>query len=175
MRMVYVIGPEDGPYKVGIAGDPVRRLSEIQTGNHLPMRLHFVAEAVNAKAKETALHVAMKAWSIGGEWFKCALSEIESLFIEHGLEPVKMGAGRKAKVIDPYFAATMGYQGMPAEQFKHWLNEMRRKSGTSFDDCAALLNLSPDEMQSMIAAGADRRTALACRALLHRMTPYGED
>jgi hypothetical protein len=41
-------------------------------------------------------------------------------------------------------------------------------------ECARQLGISANSVVSMKERGTDRRTALACRALLHRLTPYGE-
>lgn len=65
---------------------------------------------------------------------------------------------------------------MTPETFAHWLAAMKAAGLARSDaECARLLGLSANSVVSMKRAGADRRTALACRALLHRMTPYGED
>jgi len=39
-------------------------------------------------------------------------------------------------------------------------------------ECARLLGVSANSVVAMKQRGADLRTALACRALLHRMEPY---
>lgn len=62
---------------------------------------------------------------------------------------------------------------MTAEAFTHWLAEMK-SSGLARSDaeCARLLGVSANSVVAMKKNGADLRTALACRALLHRMEPY---
>ncbi len=40
-------------------------------------------------------------------------------------------------------------------------------------ECARLLDISANALIAIKKRGGDRRTALACRALLHRMEPYG--
>jgi len=64
---------------------------------------------------------------------------------------------------------------MTAEAFNRWLSEMR-SSGLARSDaeCARLLGVSANAVVGMKKKGADHRTDLACRALLHRMKPYGE-
>lgn len=65
---------------------------------------------------------------------------------------------------------------MTSADFKRWLAEMKAVGAVSSDaDCARLLDVSPNTLVSLKRKGADRRTALACRALLHRMKPYGEE
>jgi len=64
---------------------------------------------------------------------------------------------------------------MTAASFSAWLADMRSAGLARSDaECGRLLDISADTVVRMKRDGADRRTALACRALLHRMTPYGE-
>ncbi len=64
---------------------------------------------------------------------------------------------------------------MTAQQFIDWLADMKSAGlSTSDADCGRQLGLGVQTILNMKRRGADRRTALACRALLHRMTPYGE-
>lgn len=65
---------------------------------------------------------------------------------------------------------------MNADDFIAWLAEMKA-AGLARSDAAAarLLKVSTNTILSMKAKGADMRTALACRALLHRMTPYSAE
>jgi hypothetical protein len=64
---------------------------------------------------------------------------------------------------------------MLPDTFKRWLAEMKIAGLAKSDaDCARLLGVSPNAIVGMKQNGTDHRTDLACRALLHRMTPYGE-
>ena len=62
---------------------------------------------------------------------------------------------------------------MTPEAFTRWLAEMK-SAGLARSDAAAarLLGISANSVVTMKKNGADLRTALACRALLHRMEPY---
>jgi len=62
---------------------------------------------------------------------------------------------------------------LTAEIFNNWLAEMK-SAGLARSDakCAELLGLSANSVVAMKKNGADQRTALACRALLHRLEPY---
>lgn len=62
---------------------------------------------------------------------------------------------------------------MSPEAFGRWLAEMK-EAGLARSDakCAELLGISANSVVAMKKNGADLRTALACRALLHRMEPY---
>lgn len=63
---------------------------------------------------------------------------------------------------------------MTSEAFGAWLADMRSSGLAMSDvDCARLLGISANSVVSLKKNGADIRTALACRALLHRLEPYG--
>jgi DNA-binding CsgD family transcriptional regulator len=65
---------------------------------------------------------------------------------------------------------------MNAEAFTRWLADMKSAGLARSDaECARLLGISANSVVAMKKTGADRRTALACRALIHRMEPYGQD
>ncbi len=62
---------------------------------------------------------------------------------------------------------------MSAAAFVNWLAEMKESGlGRSDAACARLLGVSANTVVEMKQRGADLRTALACRALLHRLEPY---
>lgn len=62
---------------------------------------------------------------------------------------------------------------MTAEAFARWLADMKQADLARSDAAAArLLGVSANSVVQMKQRGADTRTALACRALLHRMEPY---
>lgn len=62
---------------------------------------------------------------------------------------------------------------MTGTSFVKWLIDMK-VSGLARSDaeCARLLGISANSVVSLKKNGADTRTALACRALLHRLEPY---
>lgn len=63
---------------------------------------------------------------------------------------------------------------MTPERFTTWLADMKSAGLARSDaECARLLGLSANIIVKMKQRGCDRRTALACRALLHRLEPYG--
>jgi DNA-binding CsgD family transcriptional regulator len=62
---------------------------------------------------------------------------------------------------------------MTNETFNNWLADMKSAGLARSDaECARLLGISANSVVTMKKNGADLRTALACRALLHRMEPY---
>jgi len=62
---------------------------------------------------------------------------------------------------------------MTPSAFITWLAEMK-SAGLARSDaaCARLLGVSANGLLLMKRNGCDRRTALACRALLNRLEPY---
>lgn len=63
---------------------------------------------------------------------------------------------------------------MTPEAFHQWLAEMKNARLAKSDaECARLLGKSDDTVVSYKRKGTDRTVALACRALLHRLEPYG--
>ena len=57
--------------------------------------------------------------------------------------------------------------------FTAWLADMKSAGLARSDaECARLLGISANSVVAMKQRGADTRTALACRALLHRLEPY---
>lgn len=64
---------------------------------------------------------------------------------------------------------------MSPEAFIRWLSEMRSSGLAKSDaECARLLGVSANAVVEMKKRGTDHRTDLACRALIHRMKPYGD-
>ena len=62
---------------------------------------------------------------------------------------------------------------MNSGSFTAWLADMKSAGLARSDaECARLLGLHVNSILAMKQKGADKRTALACRALLHRLEPY---
>lgn len=63
---------------------------------------------------------------------------------------------------------------MSPTNFTDWLAEMKNAGLARSDaECARLLGKSDDTVVTYKKRGTDRTVALACRALLHRLEPYG--
>ena len=62
---------------------------------------------------------------------------------------------------------------MTSTAFTQWLADMK-SAGLARSDaaCARLLGVSANSVVTFKKQGGDRRLALACRALLHRLEPY---
>lgn len=75
---VYVIeetgddGP-GGPVKIGWAGKPLERMTELQCGN--PRSLRIAAVLNGSASKETEVHAVFSGGRLRGEWFSADLRE----------------------------------------------------------------------------------------------------
>ncbi len=80
MGYVYVIRAGNTNYhKVGISIHyPDKRLTELQTGNHLPLQLMNVFETTAYESVETLLHHALSEYHTIGEWFDVDYAIIEN-------------------------------------------------------------------------------------------------
>jgi hypothetical protein len=157
MQKVYVIGPDSGPFKVGISSDPKQRLDSLQTGNHVRLSIHFEMDEDDAAGLEKRFHAYFAEKRLGGEWFEMPLPEIT--------EALRVGI--------PSVEVTPQSTAMSALTFTAWLAEMKSAGLARSDaECGRLLGRSADQVVRYKQAGADRVVALACRALLHRLEPF---
>lgn len=63
----FVQAGDDGPVKIGLAKEPLRRVSSLQTGSPVPLRLRHVVPGDHAL--ERALHRRFAEARVAGEWF----------------------------------------------------------------------------------------------------------
>lgn len=110
LRFVYFIGEANGPVKIGVAKDPVKRVRELQTGNPRPLRVERVI--VGHTDTERLLHKMWEPYSLvavrnggrigtepGSEWFEATirgeLYPILDTAIQQQIEkvPERMGDG----------------------------------------------------------------------------------
>lgn len=73
---IYVIEGEGGKHKIGISADPIRRLSELQTGSPVPLKLSFIATSATRDVIEVEAytHNLLKNYNTSGEWFQVPAS-----------------------------------------------------------------------------------------------------
>lgn len=155
---VYIIGPRNGPYKIGYSENPSKRLADLQIGNHQKLVMHFEYQSDQARDIELTLHRNLRKRQIIGEWFDESLDVIKAMINGH-----ENLSRKPARIV---------YR-MSAETFRKWLVEMKTSGKASTDkECAALLGVQPNSIVSMKKSGADVRTALACQVLLEGMTAY---
>lgn len=79
---LYLIGPNSGgPIKVGYSSDCEKRLLQIRTNCHLPLKiLHTIQlSSANAIKLEAVLHNKLSPYRLEGEWFMCSRSVIMRL------------------------------------------------------------------------------------------------
>lgn len=161
MECIYVIGPNEAPYKVGYTSNLPDRVRVLQTGHPRPIKVLATAEANNAALYERNIHLALAEHQLTGEWFNCDLDTILDAVTNAGLSPIL------------HFTVPSN-TWMDAVKFRQWLSEMEGEPFfASAHQCAHMLGVSKESVKAMQRNGCDRRTALACRALLHRMEPYG--
>lgn len=82
---VYFVQEEDGgPFKIGWAADPKRRLAGMQTGN--PRKLCIRAMVSGRRSLERTMHDRFAGHRLAGEWFT-SCEEIATYIEEHGIIP----------------------------------------------------------------------------------------
>lgn len=63
---------------------------------------------------------------------------------------------------------------MTPDAFNTWLADIKSAGlARSKAEAARLLGVHVNTITKRLEQGADRETALACRAILHRLEPYG--
>lgn len=83
---LYVVGSSPrGPLKLGRAGDPYKRLAELQVGNPLELKVLAIGNVSpfirwSSREAEALCHKALKPRHIRGEWFDVTLEEVLALF-----------------------------------------------------------------------------------------------
>jgi hypothetical protein len=79
-RLVYFIAAQSGPIKIGIAVNPLARLSGLQTSHH--EKLELLATCGGGMGQEKRYHYQFRKHRLKGEWFERApeiLAEIDRL------------------------------------------------------------------------------------------------
>lgn len=74
---IYVIGPENGPQKIGITNNLKHRLRAIQTGNPDKLFVHHFEEidASRVRLLERKIHLELVHKRLKGEWFNLTVEE----------------------------------------------------------------------------------------------------
>lgn len=96
---VYLIGPEEGPIKIGHASNLKTRLHQLQIGNWQSLEvLHSVTVPLfTAKGAEAALHRQFAEYRVRGEWFAAPLPVLKA-----GLEGIAIAAQEAAAANDTF-------------------------------------------------------------------------
>lgn len=152
MRILYVIGQDAGPFKVGVTSNVQRRMSSIQTGCPFPLKLMYSLETEAAELREKEVHANLSPFRTSGEWFDA---------------PIDL-------IIDTVNGRCQIEPSGNAPLIERWVFDMRKAGlARNEEDCASLLGVTLSTLLHYKKNGADQTIALACRALLHRMEPYG--
>lgn len=164
MKHVYVIGKGDDAFKVGISANPSKRLEALQTAHHATLRLIGTTDAIaDAPLVERRLHTHLTRFHASGEWFNCQLADITTAFESEGAT-LTLTSAAAPTVLDAAYTP---------EAFERWVAEMRKRPDIHSEaSIARLLGVSDKELAYFRVYGADRRTALACRALFHHFEPW---
>lgn len=158
MEIVYIIGPQNGPFKIGHTRDLPKRLSALQTGSHLPLQVHASVQSMDAQALERQAHDALKDRRIQGEWFDCDL-EVACRTI--GADAPK---------------ARIANEGINGEEFRDWLSQMAQPPmPLDVAECQFALGMTDTEFKAALRYGGSGVLALACKALYHRLEPWMSD
>lgn len=97
-QFVYAVqATESGRIKIGIAGDPMKRLMKLQVGS--PERLELLGAAPGGRRLEIRLHAELHRDRLHGEWF--AMSDHVALVVSnllgwHKPTPQQIESARKA-------------------------------------------------------------------------------
>jgi hypothetical protein len=78
VSFLYVIAADpSGPVKLGLSGNPEKRVRQLQTGSALPLVLFHVEEVETSKVKiaERALHRLLGHKRMTGEWFNMSVDQ----------------------------------------------------------------------------------------------------
>jgi hypothetical protein len=81
-HFVYVIGPRDGPFKIGFATNVQRRRSIANVGNPKYLHIHYVFETgskAEAEAVERDVHFQFSETHIRGEWFNLSAVDLPKI------------------------------------------------------------------------------------------------
>ncbi len=74
---LYVIGPNEGPQKIGLSENVQRRLKNLQTGHPHKLHIHHFEEVPRkqVRAIEKRIHTELNYKKLKGEWFDITKQE----------------------------------------------------------------------------------------------------
>ncbi len=91
---IYAIGTNGDLQKIGVSGDPEKRLKSLQTGNPEPLVIHYVFEVSDDKVFqfEKHIHKQLNHKRIQNEWFRMSKEEVINmmLFFEMTKESIEV-------------------------------------------------------------------------------------
>src|SRR5215207_8961251 len=150
---VYVIGPKDGPYKIGMTMDIERRLKQLQYRSKVDLIIHFKAEVPTRKHAtivEAIAHEYVRANCLSGEWFACPLERAQE-GIEKGLNGIN---GMPSPEPEP-----------PADFSPESIAAFIDHMNWSDRECARKLGCAQNSILAWRKNGAPKYIGYACAAL----------
>lgn len=80
---IYVIGPHEGPQKIGLSKNPERRLKNLQTGHPQSLVIHHKEpiDATVVRKLEKKIHLELNYKRMKGEWFNMTPQEATEFVI----------------------------------------------------------------------------------------------
>lgn len=129
---LYCIGPRDGGVvKIGIAQEPKKRLSQLQTGHPSKLSLFWKKKFVSRRdafSAEKFVHGELSNKRVGGEWF--SVSDREALEIAELATSIR---AKKAKAMETpswsmscrIHANDEGLRATTPESDSHWIKRAR--------------------------------------------------
>lgn len=130
---VYVIGPDIGPQKIGIATDPKRRLSQYRTHNIQNLNIHFKQTCPRWKALkiEQHAHKSLNDYLHHGEWFEVttakAIDAVKDAMNQFSQPRTTQCDGNYIRIVDSAELNEIchGYmQYFSLESFDEWLRKI---------------------------------------------------
>jgi len=91
---IYVIGPAEGPQKIGLSGDVEKRLQTLQTGSPVTLIIHHTEEVNPKKVRllEKKIHNELNHKRVKGEWFDLSPEDAKAFVvffvIRYGEDPL---------------------------------------------------------------------------------------
>lgn len=101
----FIQAGKDGPIKVGLSGDPLKRVRQLQTGH--PEELHILLAFPGSREDEKAIHKLLDPLCVGGEWFanhpalQKAIAQYREFF--YGDRELVNGLPTESMVAEPLF------------------------------------------------------------------------
>lgn len=158
---IYVIGPANGPYKVGITRNVQRRLEGLQTASPVDLALHHtleVEDSLVARVAERSAHEALQKHRLRGEWFDCPLSDVVKAITKPNV--VSVGSAEGADAI-------LDHPNREAKDFVTWM----RFHGFTIRDASLALGASKGAVQNWQRRPPPRYILMACYAVTMGIPP----
>jgi hypothetical protein len=122
--IVYVIGPVEGPYKIGYTNNLKQRLSAIQTSHPhdvFAQAIRHVSTAAEAKSIESAAHETLKGVRLRGEWFACHVDDAAiAVGAQERYDPQSKQTDKLANARFLYDYLLRGYQEASADNLAYF-------------------------------------------------------